>query len=225
MRDTIVKYILSLLFAVALPLCALGQSASWSYIHRGNKYFNQHLYQAAGACYNKALKINPNNSRALYNLANVRLAQSSQAKDLASLIKQDSVSLSLYDKAIKFEKSNLIKSMAYHNKGVILQREAGMTGGFEKQNLLQAAIAEYKNALRQNPNSGSSRYNLVLCQKQLKKGGNGGSGSKSKNDQSKQKQEKKQNQQPLLNYSRQAEQQTRQKMNQSRHQRSLEKNW
>lgn len=217
-------YLFSILCALALPLSALGQSASWSYIHKGNKLFEQHLYQAAGAYYSKALKLNPNNPRALYNLGNVRMAQSAQAKDAKGMLEMDSIAISLYDKAIRFEKSNLIKSMAYHNKGVILQREAGMTGGFEKQKLLQAAIEEYKNALRRNPNSESSRYNLVLCQKQLKRGGNGGGGNKNKNDQSKQKQQQ-QNQQPLLNYTRQAEQQTRQKMNQSRHQRSLDKNW
>lgn len=224
MKYKSVIYVFSIICALSLPLSALGQSASWGYIHKGNKLFGQHLYQAAGAYYSKALKLNPNNPRALYNLGNVRMAQSAQAKDAKGMLQMDSVAMSLYDKAIRFEKSRLIKSMAYHNKGVILQREAGMTGGFEKQKLLQAAIEEYKNALRQNPNSESSRYNLVLCQKQLKRGGNGGGGNKNKNDQSKQKQQQ-QNQQPLLNYTRQAEQQTRQKMNQSRHQRSLDKNW
>lgn len=226
MKKTLYTYILTLLCALALPLGAMGQSASWSYIHKGNKLFERHQYQAAGAYYNKALKINPNNPRALYNLANVRMAQSAQAKDAKSMVANDSIAMMLYDKAIRFEKSKLIKSMAYHNKGVILQREAGMTGGFEKQKLLRAAIDQYKNALRLNPNSESSRYNLVLCQKQLKKGGNGGGGSKNKsNEKKQQQQQQKQNQQPLLNYTRQAEQQTRQKMNQNRHQRALDKNW
>ena len=46
----------------------------------------------------------------------------------------------------------------YHNMGVILQ----------SQKQFGPAIECYKNALRRNPADNESRYNLVLCQHQLK---------------------------------------------------------
>ena len=49
--------------------------------------------------------------------------------------------------------------MAYHNMGYVLQK---------RQNYSDA-IKAYQNALRNNPDDADSRYNLVMCQKLLKK--------------------------------------------------------
>ena len=118
--------------------------------------------------------------------------------------------------------------MAHHNKGFIHQTMAGAEQDSKKRTeQLKAAIDDYKAALRENPGSDASRYNLALCQKQLKN-------QKSQNDQDNQNNKQKQPQpqpqpqtdnKPLINYARQAEQQTRQKMQERVKSRALEKNW
>ncbi|MCD8318620.1 MAG: tetratricopeptide repeat protein [Paraprevotella sp.] len=56
------------------------------------------------------------------------------------------------------EKNNGRLASMYHNMGVILQ----------SQKQFGPAIDCYKNALLRNPHDEESRYNLVLCQHQLK---------------------------------------------------------
>ena len=61
-----------------------------------------------------------------------------------------------FQKSVNAEKSKIRKAMAYHNMGVILQRQQQYGG----------AIEQYKQALRLRPNDNETRYNLVLCQRQ-----------------------------------------------------------
>lgn len=189
------------------------QNEEWKLIHKGNRCFHEKQYNAAGVLYGKVLQMNPGNARASYNLGNVKTAQNKGEEALL-----------LYQTAAEHEKSPQIRSMAYHNRGYIYQRMAGSSAnaGERQQNLI-AAIAEYKQALRHNPLSEASRYNLALCQKQLKENPDS---PQDKPQQQKQEkpQEQKQNE-PLMNYTRQAEKQTRQKINAQPRQRSLEKNW
>lgn len=205
--------ILLLLLGLSLQTTTSAQSEEWKLIHKGNRLFHEKRYNAAGVLYGKALQINPDNARASYNLGNVRTAQN----------KADEA-LRLYQTAAEREKSPQIRSMAYHNRGYIFQQMAGNAANAgERQQNLTAAIAEYKQALRHNPLSEASRYNLALCQKQLKE-----TPDSLQNEQQQQKQEKQEEQkqnEPLMNYTRQAEQQTRKKINAQPRQRSLEKNW
>ena len=62
--------------------------------------------------------------------------------------------------------------MAYHNLGVMYQAKANQRSEQEKTQALMQAIEAYKQALRNNPHDDETRYNLVLCQRQLPKGGN-----------------------------------------------------
>ena len=117
----------------------------------------------------------------------------------------------------------------------------------------QNAIEAYKMALRFNPNDDETRYNLVLCQRQLKKQGGGQNNQQNKQDdqqdqqkqeqqkqeQQQQKQDKQQEQQEppmskenaeqLLNAAMQQEKQTQQRMQEAQKQQSkrrrIEKNW
>ena len=145
-----------------------------------------------------------------------------------------------YLKGASMEKNKLVKSMAYHNLGVVCQTQKDLTH----------AIAFYKEALRNNPADEEARYNLVLCQHQLKNGGGGGGAKpqqdkddkkgedkQKKDEQQQQPQQSKQqppqqnqmskdNAEQLLDLSKQEEQQTRQKIrNAQPRTRSLEKNW
>lgn len=217
------KYFKNILVALSVVLLSVtggekvfAQNAEWQYIESGNKLFKQNRFNAAEAQYRKALKVNPANARAYFNLGNAKLAQDS-----------DSVALERYSDAIRLEGSRINRSMAYQNRGVIFQSRASAskTEGV-KQQMLRSAINEYKHALRENPQSQPSRYNLALCQKQLRESEQKEQEQQQQQPQSKEQQQQQQPQnQPLINYARQAERKAREKINASQRQRSLEKNW
>ena len=193
----------------------LAQNAEWQHIEGGNKLFKQKKFNAAEIEYKKALKANPANARAYFNLGNAKLAQDS-----------DSVALEKYNDAIRLETSKINRSMAYQNRGVIFQSRAGAsTNETVRQRMLRLAINEYKHALRENPQAEASRYNLALCQKQLR------DSEQKKEQQEQQPQQKEKEQklqpqnQPLINYARQADRKAREKINASQQQKRLEKNW
>lgn len=208
---------------------AAAQSKGYQYVHQGNRHLAAKNTAEAEKFYQRALTLSPNDSRAYYNLGNALLLQ-----------QRDSAAMEAYIKGASMEKNKLVKSMAYHNLGVVCQTQKNLT----------QAIGFYKEALRNNPADEEARYNLVLCQHQLKNGGGGG-GSKPQQDkddkkgEDKQKKDKQQQQQQqskqqppqqnqmskdnaeqLLDLSKQEEQQTRQKIrNAQPRTRSLEKNW
>ena len=68
----------------------------------------------------------------------------------------------------------LVQLLPYHNLGVMHQVNAIHYGkGSEKwQSEMQSAVEAYKDALRNNPTDDQTRYNLVLCLRQLPKGNN-----------------------------------------------------
>ena len=110
--------------------------------------------------------------------------------------------------------------------GTIFQRQAsGAQEVGAKNQLLRQAIEQYKKALRDNPALEAARYNMVLCQKQLKDQKDDNRQQSPEPKPQPQPQPQKSQQQPLINYSRQAEQQTRQRMQQRQPQRALRKNW
>ena len=151
--------------------------------------------------------------------------------------------INYFKSAAQHETTPYRKSQAFHNIGVICQ------GAHDFQNAVEA----YKMALRFNPNDDETRYNLVLCQRQLKKQGGGNNNQQNKQDnqqdkqdqqkqqdkQQQQKQDKQQEQQEppmskenaeqLLNAAMQQEKQTQQRMQDAKQQQSkrrrIEKNW
>lgn len=221
---TLILFVCVFIFSTRMS----AQTTDWQLIHKGNRSFTEREYNGAGVYYNRAIQQNGSNARAIYNLANVKLAQSKLNE-----------ALKLYLDAAKQEKSKLVRSMAYHNRGYVYQSMANAsTDATQRQNNLKAAINEYKQALRENPLSDGTRYNLALCQKQLKdeKTPQGGQqpqgeqqqptpqGQQKKKQQAPDKQSENQDD-PLMNYARQAEQRTREKLNRQSYQRSLKKNW
>ena len=62
--------------------------------------------------YRKAITANASNPQALYNLGCALLAQN-----------KDSLAMESFSKCVKMEKSPRRKAMAYHNMGVIMQRQ------------------------------------------------------------------------------------------------------
>lgn len=193
------------------------QSGVWKTIHQGNKAFHERKYESAVGFYNKILKQNGSYTRAIYNMANAKLAQG-----------QDSTAATLFSKVASSDPTAAIRSQANHNHGYIYQREALVERDVNrKMQLLQKAISCYKQALRDTPSLQPSRYNLALCQKQLKNmNKNSSQQPKPQSHENKPKpQQSNDANNSLTNFARQAENQTRRKMNANKPQRSLGKNW
>lgn len=203
---------------------ATAQTAEWQLMHRGNAAFRAHNYDAAATLYREALHHNPHSARALFNLGDTYLAKGdARAAD------------SLYLEASRLEKNAQVKSMAFHNRGYIRQKMA-LSDRQRQQQLLRDAIEQYKQALRLNPRDNDTRYNLALCQKQLKDSQQ--SQQQKKQDKQQQKQQEQTQQQPqpsksdreqnerYANLAKQAEQKALQKINNRQpRQRTLNKNW
>lgn len=203
-------------------------------MHRGNAAFRAHNYDAAATLYREALHHNPHSARALFNLGDTYLAKGdARAAD------------SLYLEASRLEKNAQIKSMAFHNRGYIRQKMA-LADRERQQQLLRDAIEQYKQALRLNPRDNDTRYNLALCQKQLKDSQQSQQQKKKDKQQQQQQQQKQQQQQQqeqtqqqpqpsksdreqnerYANLAKQAEQKALQKINNRQpRQRTLNKNW
>ena len=213
---------------------ATAQTAEWQLMHRGNAAFRAHNYDAAATLYREALHHNPHSARALFNLGDTYLAKGdARAAD------------SLYLEASRLEKNAQVKSMAFHNRGYIRQKMA-LADRERQQQLLRDAIEQYKQALRLNPRDNDTRYNLALCQKQLKDSQQSQQQKKQDKQQQQKQQQQKQPQQQqeqtqqqpqpsksdreqnerYANLAKQAEQKALQKINNRQpRQRTLNKNW
>ncbi|MEG1580737.1 MAG: tetratricopeptide repeat protein [Bacteroidaceae bacterium] len=149
MRRITITY--KLFFSLGLLLIGISQATAdtndRTYIRRGNRLYRDTLYQKSEIEYRKAIEKKNSSSRAFYNLGNALLMQQ-KAQD----------AMKMYESAISFEKNKMCRAQMFHNMGVILQ----------SQKQFAEAIECYKNALRNNSHDDQTRYNLVLCQRQLK---------------------------------------------------------
>lgn len=118
-----------------------------AYIRKGNRAYHSGKFDKSEVNYRKALEKNPTNPQANYNLGNALLFQG-----------KDSLAVEQYNKALQTETDPKRQAMIYHNIGVVCQAQKDF----------RQAIEAYKQSLRRNPDDNETRYNLVLCQKQLK---------------------------------------------------------
>ncbi len=170
-------FVITILFL--FPLALLAQSAEKVYMHKGNKEFLRKNYAGAETYYRKALEQNAQNSRARYNLGNTLLFQQKPKEAMQE-----------YEKAAPLEKNPAYKASMYHNMGVILQ----------SQKQFGPAIECYKEALRNNSYDNETRYNLALCQYQMKnQDQNQDKDKDKKNEEQKQQEKQKQQSDPDKN--------------------------
>lgn len=238
MRHSGYYIILLLLTALSVSSYADNRQAR-KLIRKGNALYRADKRQEAQVDYLKAYRADSADARVQYNLATSMFPQDYK---LVQKERCDTMAM-MFERAAQAETNPLRKAKAYHNEGVAYQG----VKDFGK------AIEAYKNALRCNPNDDESRYNLVLCQRQLKnQGGGNNNHQQDKQDQQdkqqqqqqqeKQKKQKKQDQQQqqqeppmskenaeqLLNAAMQREKETQKRMKEAQQQpqrRRIEKNW
>lgn len=165
------KYI-GLFFLLIAATTVHAQKAERDLIRKGNRMYNNSVYENAEVNYRKALEINPKSTVAMYNLANTLMQQNK----LQEAMEQ-------FAGAAKVEKEKPNLAQIYHNMGVI----------FQSQKDYAKAIEAYKESLRNNPKDDETRYNLALAQKLLKDQQQ--DQQNQDNQQNQQKQEEKQDQQ------------------------------
>ena len=165
------KYI-GLFFLLIAATTVHAQKAERDLIRKGNRMYNDSVYENAEVNYRKALEINPKSTVAMYNLANTLMQQNK----LQEAMEQ-------FAGAAKVEKEKPNLAQIYHNMSVI----------FQSQKDYAKAIEAYKESLRNNPKDDETRYNLALAQKLLKDQQQ--DQQNQDNQQNQQKQEEKQDQQ------------------------------
>ena len=235
MRHSGYYIILLLLTALSVSSYADNRQAR-KLIRKGNALYRADKRQEAQVDYLKAYHADSTDARVQYNLATSMFPQDYK---LVQKERCDTMAM-MFERAAQAETNPLRKAKAYHNEGVAYQG----VKDFGK------AIEAYKNALRCNPNDDESRYNLVLCQRQLKNQGGGNNNQQQdkqdqqdkqqqqqqqdkqkKQDQHQQQQEppmSKENAEQLLNAAMQREKETQKRMKEAQQQpqrRRIEKNW
>ncbi len=235
MRHSGYYIILLLLTALSVSSYADNRQAR-KLIRKGNALYRADKRQEAQVDYLKAYRADSTDARVQYNLATSMFPQDYK---LVQKERCDTMAM-MFERAAQAETNPLRKAKAYHNEGVAYQG----VKDFGK------AIEAYKNALRCNPNDDESRYNLVLCQRQLKNQGGGNNNQQQdkqdqqdkqqqqqqqdkqkKQDQQQQQQEppmSKENAEQLLNAAMQREKETQKRMKEAQQQpqrRRIEKNW
>ncbi len=130
---TILLYIMLLLGAPALS-----QNIS-RLIGKGNEAYRLQQYDKAVAAYKEALKADPSNSVAAFNMGNALFKNESYEEAAGT-----------FDKAAKLTHDKRLQSQLLYNKGVALTR----------QKALEESITAYKQALRLNSSDTLARENL-----------------------------------------------------------------
>ena len=176
-------YYIILLLLTALSVSSYADNRQTrKLIRKGNALYRADKRQEAQVDYLKAYRADSTDARVQYNLATSMFPQDYK---LVQKERCDTMAM-MFERAAQAETNPLRKAKAYHNEGVAYQG----VKDFGK------AIEAYKNALRCNPNDDESRYNLVLCQRQLKNQG-GGNNNQQQDKQDKQDQQQQQQEPPM----------------------------
>jgi tetratricopeptide (TPR) repeat protein len=141
----LILFSLSMLLTIGASLAQ--SSTSEDHVRKGIELHDNGEYAEALVEYNNALKLNPKNYDALYEISLTYF----MLNDLDKAI-------NYCDKIIKSKASKSLKAQAYASKGNALD----MLGKPDK------AIKEYKNAIKASPNHQLSYYNLGLTYYNIK---------------------------------------------------------
>lgn len=192
-----------LLFSIAFLFFVMSSSAQkdTKKVYDGNNYYYDSNYVHANYEYREAIKLNPNNYKAHYNLGAALYRNSAEIRKTKTALMQgnqkvnpDSLANLVLDEAAQNFAivANTVSDidtlhMAWHNVGNCY---------LQKRDYDQA-ITAYKKALKYKPKDEETRYNLAYALKNRKPKDNKGGGGQN-NQQQQQQQQKKQQQQSQI---------------------------
>lgn len=130
-----------LIFSIAFAQTVAG------WLRQGNEHYREGRFPAAEAAYREAVKAEPRNETARYNLANSLVMQ--QKYQEAQTIYDDLAASSTEDK---------MRAASYYNTGVV----------HSSQKELESSIEAYKQALRIDPDDREARENLQKALHELR---------------------------------------------------------
>lgn len=130
--------------------------ADREHIRRGNRFMRQGDYSSAINAYNRAIELDSTSSLSHYNLA---LAYDNNS--------QPGPARDEYMKALQYEVNPKYRAQIFHNMGVVFQKAALAESEQRKDSILQVAVNLYRESLRLNPHDDETRYNYLLCLRQL----------------------------------------------------------
>lgn len=115
-------------------------------VREGNRYYHEKRYEEAVAYYEEAIKINPSNAVALFNMGTAKYRQGYYA----SAINDFNTALA--------KKGNVLDEKTYYNLG----------NTFFKANMVKQSVYSFKEAVRLNPSDRDARYNLEIALMRLR---------------------------------------------------------
>ncbi|MFA6885136.1 MAG: tetratricopeptide repeat protein, partial [Paludibacteraceae bacterium] len=140
------KYAISIML-VCFPFLTFAQ-AEYDKIREGNKAYEEGDYQKSQSKYRDAQILNDNSYGAYYNMGNAYYKQGDYDKALEAYEKAEA-------KVPNGDKMD--KSKVYHNMG----------NSYLQKKEYEKSVKYYKEALRYNPKSEDTRYNLAYAQRML----------------------------------------------------------
>ena len=166
---------MKIIIGFILLFCSINLFAQTAdqHIYNGNKLYGKGNFKEAAAEYEKAFQ-EKKNREAQYNLGNSLYQQ----KDFEKAAKQ-------YTESASNTKNNSLKAASYHNTG----------NAFLEQKKYDEAIQNFKQALKINPLSKETKYNLAYAQAMKKKQDQQQKDNKDKKENNKDKQDKNKEQQ------------------------------
>jgi tetratricopeptide (TPR) repeat protein len=166
------------------------------YVYEGNKFYHSGKSVESVDLYRKAIKENPMNSKAHFNLGDALYRSALEFKkskenfiQAGKKVSPDSLAALVFEEAAQ-NFANVANSVsdkdtlhcAWHNVGnCYLQKK-----DFEQ------AVEAYKKALKLNPKDEETRYNLAYALKNIQKKNNSGGGGQNKENKDKQNEKKNQ---------------------------------
>ncbi len=169
-------------------------------IYNGNKAYKSGDIIESSLKYRAALKVNPNNQKANFNLGNSLYKNAYEIKTgkvkipLQAKMTPDSLSKLIFDEAAQ---NFAAVANNISNKDTLHQAWHNIGNCYLQKKDYQQAIDAYKKSLKYNPKDEDTRYNLAYALKhkpQDKKGGGGGQNKKEED-----KEDKNKNAQPKPN--------------------------
>jgi tetratricopeptide (TPR) repeat protein len=166
------------------------------YIYEGNKFYQGGKSVESVDLYRKALKENPMNSKAHFNLGDALYRSAIEFRkskenfiQAGKKVSPDSLAALVFDEAAQnfAQVANSVSDKdtlhrAWHNIGNCYMQKKD----FEQ------AVEAYKKAMKLNPKDEETRYNLAYALKHLQKKDNNGGGGQNQNKENKQNEKKNQ---------------------------------
>ncbi|MDO8999306.1 MAG: tetratricopeptide repeat protein [Bacteroidota bacterium] len=218
MLQSKIKYIF-----VAILFCATSfvfAQKDAMHVYDGNKlYYEGNTIQSTDL-YRQALKINPNNQKAHFNLGNSLYKNALQIKASkenfiqgGKKVTPDSLANLVFDEAAQ---SFAQVANSISNKDTLHQAWHNIGNCYLQKKEYQQAVDAYKKSLKYNPKDEETRYNLAYALKNLPKDKKGGGGGGSPKEEDKKDKNKNANPQQNKMDKQQAEQLLKALMNQEK---------